>query len=173
MKCYLSGQVKGLFNATGECSIIFTICVSCLSSGTSRPLEDFRLSQFTWGCYKNNGFLLTSEISTRRRCGLQSIQKCPAQRSHQTDVSRWVPAPQMYVSMPFNSNWKFSQLHNSIWSFLSSTIPSGRLYDLNTPTLHLYVSAPTWPFLKPPPRLWFYWLLEFDYSYQLFSLFYL
>lgn len=152
MKCYLSGQVKGLFNATGECSIIFTIRVSCLSSGTSRPLEDFRLSQFTWGCYKNNGFLLTSEISTRRRCGLQSIQKCPAQRSHQTDVSRWVPAPQMYVSMPFNSDWKFSQLHNSIWSFLSSTIPSGRLYDLNTPTLHLYVSAPTWPFLKPPPQ---------------------
>lgn len=75
--------------------MIFTKCFSCFCSGTSRPLEDFRLSKFTWRCYKNNGFLLTSEISTRSRCGLQSIQKCPAQRSHQTDVSRWVPAPQM------------------------------------------------------------------------------
>lgn len=146
MKCCLSVQVKGLFNATqGECSIIITICVSCLSSGTSRPLEDFRLSQFTWGCYKNNGFLLTSAISTRSRCGLQSIQKCPAQRSHQTDVSRWVPAPQMLcVSMLFNSAWKFSQLHNSIWTTLC---------PLNTPALHLYISAPTWPILNPPQAL--------------------
>lgn len=145
MKCYPSGQLKGLFNATrGECSIIFTICVSCLSSGTSRPLEDFRLSQFTWGCYKNNGFLLTSEISTRSRCGLQSIQKCPAQRSHQTDVSRWVPAPQMlHVSMLFNSAWKFSQHHNSIWI----------LCPLNKPALHLYFSASTWPLLNLPQAL--------------------
>ena len=147
MKCYPSGQVKGLFNATrGECSIIFTICVSCLSSGTNRPLEDFRLSQFTWGCYENNRFLLTSEISTRSRCGLQSIQKCPAQRSHQTDVSRWVPASQMlHGCMPFRSTWTFSQLHKSIRTALC---------PLNTPTSHLYVDASDWSFLNLPLGVW-------------------
>lgn len=61
-----------------------------LHSGTSKPLEDFRFSQFTWGCYENNGFLLTSEGNTRTRWGLQSIQRRPAQCPHKTAVSRWV-----------------------------------------------------------------------------------
>lgn len=133
----------------------FTVCFSCFSSGTSRPLEDFRLSQFTWGCYKNNGFLLTSEGNTRSRCCLQSIQKCPAQRSHQTDVSRWVPTSQMlYVYMTFNSAPKFSQRQSSIWTTLC---------PLNTPALHLHLSAPTWPSLIIPPRVLFFLVLIIDY----------
>lgn len=130
----------------------FTVGVSCFSSGTSRPLEDFRLSQFTWGRYKNNGILLTSAVNTRSRCGLQSIQKCPAQRSHQTDVSRWVPTPQMlHIYLTLISAPKFSHRHNSIWTTLC---------PLTTPTLHSHVSAPTWPSLIISPRLLVYWLLD-------------
>lgn len=140
----------------------FTVGVSCFSSGTSRPLEDFRLSQFTWGRYKNNGILLTSEVNTRSRCGLQSIQKCPAQRSHQTDVPRWVPTPQMlHIYLTFISAPKFSHRHNSIWTTLC---------PLNTPTLHSDVSAwPTWPSLIISPRLLVLLALRFANSSQLCS----
>lgn len=143
----------------------FIVCFSCFSSGTSRPLEDFRLSQFTWGCYKNNGFLLTSEGNTRSRCCLQSIQKCPAQRSHQTDVSRWVSTSQMlYVYMTFNSAPIFSQCQNSTWTTLG---------PLNTLALHLHLSSPTWPSLIIPPRVLVLLVPRTDYFYQLCFLFYL
>lgn len=83
------GQIKVLF--WREFNNFFLCLFFSLCSWTSRPPEDFRFSQFTRGCYKNNGFLLTSEVNTRTWCGLQSIQRCPAQCPHQTVVSRWVP----------------------------------------------------------------------------------